>query len=331
MWLICLNLWAQTGPVADRFEFAQAREFDFWIGSWDVNLRTIQEDLTWKDSIQAEAHIHQVLDGKAILELWHSASVTGFSIRYFDTKSNQWQLWLNWPGKDRSKLSHLSGSFRHRRGDFTTSFTNKDGKEILARYTFCDISPNSLRWDDAYSSDRGKNWSNNWIMEFSRKSALPPPIEGLNAHTYGAGDRCPDPGFKVLQSFVGKWEGEFQSPLGDGAVEVLGSFMVGKCAVIQFVTLQLQDSTWREFRHISFNVEAKQLEVAVLDNQMDTGLVRFAGAADLRSSLVAQTDSGSTDRVTIDIKNESDRIIWTQAGRPLLNYTAELNITEKPD
>ena len=40
--------------------FAQTdkqRQFDFWIGAWDVNLRVQQKDKTWKDQHKSTAHI----------------------------------------------------------------------------------------------------------------------------------------------------------------------------------------------------------------------------------------------------------------------------------
>ena len=168
-----------TEPVAEVWELEEARQFDFWIGIWDVNLRMRQEDLSWRDSIRARAHIHRILDGKAILELWDSEPIKGFSIRFFDREADEWVLWLNWPGQNRSGGSGLTGRFRHGRGEFFSEFKTGDGKPGISRYTFSDITDDSLRWDDAFSVDGGKTWSANWIMEFTRKRDAPAwPIEG---------------------------------------------------------------------------------------------------------------------------------------------------------
>jgi hypothetical protein len=51
----------------------EARQFDFWRGQWDVNLRIRQEDGSWPDKVAARARIYSVLAGKAVLELWDSA------------------------------------------------------------------------------------------------------------------------------------------------------------------------------------------------------------------------------------------------------------------
>ncbi len=129
------------------------RQFDFWVGEWDVNLR-VNNKGQWVDRTKARCTIYEILDGKAIMELWNAPQIKGFSIRYYNPGTRNWSLWLNWPGNNSSRWFNLSGSFRHGRGEFYTSFVN-NGDSILSRYTFSDITPNSLRWDDGFSKDKG--------------------------------------------------------------------------------------------------------------------------------------------------------------------------------
>ncbi|MEM7357390.1 MAG: hypothetical protein AAF657_41635, partial [Acidobacteriota bacterium] len=118
----------------------EARQFDFWLGGWDVNLR-IRKDGAWPESsVRAKAEIYSILDGKAVLELWDSATIKGFSLRYFDSAQDKWMLWLNWPGKNRSGSSGLSGTFHHGRGDFFSERPTQDGGTRIARYSFNDIT-----------------------------------------------------------------------------------------------------------------------------------------------------------------------------------------------
>lgn len=46
-------LLAQSQQITDAWNFTEARQFDFRIGKWDVNLRRIQFDNTWNDSVLA--------------------------------------------------------------------------------------------------------------------------------------------------------------------------------------------------------------------------------------------------------------------------------------
>jgi len=147
---------AQTPPIVDPNLPEQARRFDFWIGTWRVNLRVHQQDLTWEDEVEAEARIHPVLRGKALLELWDGGDTKGMSLRYFDTAVGRWVMWLDWPRRNRSGSFRLEGAFRHGRAEFETRRRQADGSEILTRYTFSDITDRSLRWDDAFSRDGGR-------------------------------------------------------------------------------------------------------------------------------------------------------------------------------
>ncbi len=151
-----------------------ARRFDFWIGTWDVNLRMLQDDLTFKDAVAAHASIYPILGGKAILELWDSTPIQGMSLRYYDPVAKRWDLWLDWPRPNASRLTRLTGGFRHGRAEFRGARKTPDGKESVTLFTFSDVTPFSLRWDDLHSTDGGKTWTRNWIMEFTRTAIEPP-------------------------------------------------------------------------------------------------------------------------------------------------------------
>ncbi|MGH9855002.1 MAG: hypothetical protein ACREBD_34665, partial [Blastocatellia bacterium] len=48
-----------------------------------------------------------------------------------------------------------------------------NGKPMRVRFIWSHITPTSARWEQASSSDVGKTWDTNWIMEFQRASARP--------------------------------------------------------------------------------------------------------------------------------------------------------------
>ena len=126
---------ARGQAPADRaysaFSPDPARRFDFWVGEWDVNLRMLQADGSFRDTVTAQASIYSILDGKAVLELWDSAPIKGFSLRYYDPDEEGWVLWLDWPQPNRSGLSNLTGNFRHGRGEFTRTSTDAEGNGTL--------------------------------------------------------------------------------------------------------------------------------------------------------------------------------------------------------
>ena len=260
-----LRVEAPPERAYSAFSADPARRFDFWIGTWDVNLRMLQDDLTFADRIRAEASIYPILDGKAILELWDSRPIQGFSLRYHDPQADAWVLWLDWPQPNGSRLGRLTGSFRHGRGEFGASFPNADGETVDSVYAFSDVTPFSLRWDDRYSTDGGKTWKGNWVMEFTRTAVDPVwPIRRNRIPTYVDGGRCDEGRFRQQELLAGSWRGEgtrFEFfPVLDG------------CAVIGF--LEFEDGA-DEFVFLTFDTTAERFVTAVLDDRPGTGLVRY--------------------------------------------------------
>ena len=200
--ILPLTLGAQS--ISDEIKNDQ---FDFWVGEWDVNLRVKQPDNSWKDQHRAIARIYPVMEGKAILEIWEEqgrqGGILGYSLRYYDEDLAKWVLWLNWPGPNRSGSTCLTGEFRHGRGAFFAEGSVNDSTIRISRYTFSDITSTSLRWDDAYSLDGGQTWTNNWIMEFSRRENHPPPLSpGSKNHTNSQQGRCTLDSFDLVKEIA---------------------------------------------------------------------------------------------------------------------------------
>jgi hypothetical protein len=257
---------AQDIPISPALP-AEARQFDFWIGEWSVNLRIRQDDGSWKDSVRSTAKIYPILSGKAVLELWSDDRVTGikgYSLRYFATARQEWVLWLNWPGPNRSGSSNLSGAFRHGRGEFLATSRSQDGTETISRYTFSDITNDSLRWDDAFSKDGGLTWTSNWIMEFSRTGAKPVlSPDGGPAHTFHEGTRCDAPEFRKYEFLSGRRVGTVEAG-GSGAVTITGHRVLDGCAVLTFAGPDGDPERAWGFSHITWSTSANRYELTTL-------------------------------------------------------------------
>lgn len=268
---------AQETSIDTLNDSEKHREFDFWVGEWDVNLRQKQPDNTWKDWKKSKANIYKILDGRAILELWEEQSgmspantIIGYSLRYFDSEIQQWVLWLNWPGVNRSGSSSLMGEFRHGRGEFYSERPLNDSTSLISRYTFSDVSSTSLRWDDAFSKDGGATWTSNWIMEFSRtaqKLGLP---RGNVLHTFRNGERCTNDKFDELERFVGSWSGTVETNSGEGskeAIRIKNYKSLGNCSVMSFMEIGPEkDGSFKEFGLLTYNTFANKYEDGRLTN-----------------------------------------------------------------
>jgi len=250
-------------------------QFDFWVGNWAVNLRVRQSDNSWKDQHQAIAHIHSLMEGKVILELWEEqgrpGGIMGYSLRYYDEDMGKWVLWLNWPGKNRSGSSSLTGNFRHGRGEFFAERSINDSTVSISRYTFSDITPRSLRWDDAYSLDGGKTWTHNWIMEFTRRADQPPPLSpGINNHTNGVQDRC------TLDSF--DWIKEIASLKDRSSTSTTARFygILEGCGVLSII----EDGSYEELAVLTYNTYAQVYEQLVFDKSIGKAAIYYGNFSD---------------------------------------------------
>jgi hypothetical protein len=61
----------------------------------------------------------------------------------------------------------MIGEFKQGRGEFIDREVFR-GRTIFVRNSFTDITPNSSRFEQAFSDDGGKTWEVNWIMTFTR-------------------------------------------------------------------------------------------------------------------------------------------------------------------
>ena len=255
-------------PFYSQSVSEKQREFDFWIGEWDVNLRVRQKDLTWKDQHKSVARIYSILDGKAVFELWseNERGINGYSLRYYNSKKGAWDLWLNWAANNRSATNGMECFFRHKRAECFSKRKLNESSNLISRYTFSDAQTNSVRWDDAYSRDGGKTWSNNWIMEFTRRKQTPPALDSTqNPLTYFNGNRCNTPQFSLLKRLVANQVKTAKLKLYN---------ILDGCIVAGFIN----DKKGKAFFTLTFNAFAKAYEFAFLDSKDSSALGLYYGA-----------------------------------------------------
>ena len=137
-----------------------ARDFNFWMGSWNVRNRYLRERLQGSDDwIEFDARVvaRPLLDGLGNEDEFrtdHEGGFIGMSFRFFDPTTKKWSIY--WADTRRSGLLDppVIGSF--------------DGKAILVRFTWSGVTTPTPRWEQAFSADGGGTWETNWVMEFTR-------------------------------------------------------------------------------------------------------------------------------------------------------------------
>ena len=255
---------AQADVATNAFGTDDHRQFDFWIGEWVIDLATIEDDLDKADPIQARALLYPILNGKALLELWDSTPIKGYSLRYYDTDANEWVLRLNWPGGDRANVPSLTGRFRDGRGEIEAD------DRASGSFALSDVTPFSLRWFETVSPGGKRTWRKNRRMRFTRTAVDPDwPSHGAVA---GGDDSaaCTDEHFGVFEPLAGQWNGNFGGEVSTLSVwEVLDG-----CAMIAFLDVGAE-AAHQSFMLMTYNTERERWEIDYLDGDPDSPLRRL--------------------------------------------------------
>jgi hypothetical protein len=64
----------------------------------------------------------------------------------------------------------LIGEFKNGRGELVAQ-TQFDGRTVLDRGVWSDITPNAPHFEEAYSEDGGKTWKPAFIADLTRQSS----------------------------------------------------------------------------------------------------------------------------------------------------------------
>lgn len=172
---------AQSTPDPSRASLPNsARErdgqhdFDFEIGTWKSHLSRLLHPLTgsttWVE-YEGSSIVRKVWDGRANLVEFDAAGpagrIEGLSLRLYNPQAHQWSL--NYSNSSDGTLSQPAiGGFKNGRGEFFDQEAF-NGRAILVRFVISDITPNSCRFEQAFSNDGGKTWEVNWIATDTRE------------------------------------------------------------------------------------------------------------------------------------------------------------------
>lgn len=163
-----------TCPPQAQAERDGQQDFDFEIGTWTTKLRRLQNPLsgsmTWVD-YEGTSVVREILDGRAnLVELaveGESGRIEGLSLRLYNGESRQWSL--NFASARSGVLTPpVFGGFSGNCGEFYGQDTF-NSRAILVRFVISDITPDSARFEQAFSADGGRSWEVNWIATDTRR------------------------------------------------------------------------------------------------------------------------------------------------------------------
>jgi hypothetical protein len=148
-------------------------DFDFEIGVWKTHLKRLVHPLSgstaWVES-DGTTVVRKVWNGRANLAELETDAASGhlqvLSLRLYDPQSRQWSL--NTANVKSGTLGVPTiGEFNAGRGEVFDQ-ESFNGRTILVRNVWSDITADSCRFEQSFSDDGGKTWEVNWIAVDTR-------------------------------------------------------------------------------------------------------------------------------------------------------------------
>ncbi|MBC7912250.1 MAG: hypothetical protein H7Y30_17215 [Pyrinomonadaceae bacterium] len=137
---------ANATPCAAR---AVNRQFDFWVGEW--NVETPQGQRAGTSSVQL------ILGDCVVFENWTGAGGgTGKSFNFYNSNTGKWQqTWVDNVGG----VVEFSGEFKDGAMRYAAEVVTQNGSKTLHRMTFFNLAPGRVRQLWEQSTDGGKTWT----------------------------------------------------------------------------------------------------------------------------------------------------------------------------
>lgn len=138
------------------------RQFDFWIGEWEVYGKNGRK--------AGDSRIDIILDSCIILENWTSANAgyAGKSFNTYNAISGQWQQ--TWVDNRGGSTEFLEGRYENNRMVFQTKpFPYSKDTVAIRRLTFYNLAPDKVRQHGEISKDGSRTWSTEYDLEYRRR------------------------------------------------------------------------------------------------------------------------------------------------------------------
>ena len=166
---------AQTSTASAETSLRDGQhDFDFHLGAWKTHIRSLQHPLTgsttWVE-YRGTLVARKVWDGRAQLEELRAEGsgrrIEDLLLFLYNPQTRQWSL--NPAASNEGVMGpRLIGEFRNGRGEFYSQEPALQGRSVLVRQVWSDITPTSHHFEQAFSSDGGRTWEPNFVATLTR-------------------------------------------------------------------------------------------------------------------------------------------------------------------
>jgi hypothetical protein len=158
---------APAAPPPPACTAPEHRQFDFWVGYWDVRP-------TGKDKLVAHSLIEKLYGGCTIRENWMPLSNPGGgSLNMYDPLDKRWHQ--TWHDSSNARVEFDGGLVGHKM--VLLGFwpgINGPGQDGWVRMSFSPNADGSVRQFGELSTDNGLTWSPNFDFTYAKSSSAPP-------------------------------------------------------------------------------------------------------------------------------------------------------------
>lgn len=154
---------------------SDARDFDFFVGSWHIANDRLTSRLTGSDEwerFEASGDCRLILGGLGNVDHFRPVGrgwegFEGASLRLFNRTTGHWSIyWMD--NRNGDLYPPVVGGFADGVGEFYGD-DQHEGRPVRVRFQWSGITANAARWEQAFSTDGGAIWETNWIMTFTRR------------------------------------------------------------------------------------------------------------------------------------------------------------------
>jgi len=148
-------------------------DWDWLVGRWNVRHRQLKGRLSGSTQWQEFAGTSELwltLGGLGTVDDnfidLPGGAYRAVGVRALDVKTGLWSIW--WLDARNPTIDPpVMGGFKDGVGTFQNDDT-LNGRPIVVRYRWTDITPTSAHWQQAFSPDGGATWEPNWEMDLTR-------------------------------------------------------------------------------------------------------------------------------------------------------------------
>jgi hypothetical protein len=146
----------------------EERQFDFWLGDWDLTWPAGQSGGTEGETATGVNRISRLFGDCVIEENFSTddGAFQGHSVSAYDDRIGLWrQTWVDSSGG----YLVFTGSFDGETMTLGTDPVEREGEVVVQRMVFSQIRADSLEWVWQGSRDGGTTWNDLWNISYRRR------------------------------------------------------------------------------------------------------------------------------------------------------------------